>query len=78
MAADDDLPDGGFVSIMADFSRQLAAADRHGAAEGHDVDGLTVLESYDQAEHPWLHGRRAYDLAEQFASWWRSRRPGCD
>lgn len=55
--------------LLAEYGRQLETVDRHAAAEGHSVDGLRVLESYDRALHPWMHGRRPADLAEWLRGW---------
>jgi len=54
---------GPMVSIMLKHDRQLRAARSHATAEGHSVDTLCVLESYDRQLHPWIHGRRPTDLA---------------
>lgn len=68
-------PDGPLTSLLFEFSQQLAAAERHAAAEGHSADARTVLESYDRTLHPWMHGRRPEDIAEKIRTWWHSIRP---
>lgn len=55
-------PDGAISAILYQHDRQLRAVENHGAAEGHAVGTREVLNSYDYALHPWLHGRRFGDL----------------
>lgn len=62
----DDRPRGPLSSVVWEFNRQLAAAQKHAAAEGKTVSARTVLESYDRTLHPWMHGRRPSDLAEKY------------
>lgn len=73
--SDTNRPDGPLSSVMYEYSQQLGAAGGHAAAEGHAVGARTVLESYDRTLHPWMHGRRPTDLAEQARKWWRRIRP---
>lgn len=54
--------------MLWEFDRQVQAAGRHAAAEGHDVSVRTVLEGYDRTLHPWMHGRRPSDLAEKYGA----------
>jgi len=53
---------------------QMAAVRVHVAAEGIDVDGRVVLDSYDRTLHPWMYGRRPEDLARRAREWARKRR----
>lgn len=53
---------GGFVAIMRQHQRQIDAVENHTTAEGYAVETAVVLDSYDRALHPWIHGRRPYDL----------------
>ena len=55
-------PDGAISGILYQHDRQLRAVENHGAAEGHAVGTREVLDSYDRALHPWIHGRRPHDL----------------
>ena len=61
-----DRPDGPISGILYDHSCRLAASDNHALVEGHAVHARTVLDSYDRALHPWMHGRRPHDLAERY------------
>jgi hypothetical protein len=62
-------PDGPFSRIFWKYDRQLRAAGRHAAAEGTSVGAREVLESYDRALHPWMHGRRPHDIYERIRGW---------
>ena len=61
-----DRTDGSISGLMYDYSRRLSAGENHATVEGHEIDTQTVLESYDRALHPWMHGRRPHDLAERY------------
>lgn len=67
-------PTGGLVEIMRSYDRQITAAQRHATAEGHPVEPLTVLESYDRVLHPWIHGRRPHDIGRKARCYWESLR----
>jgi len=69
--ADGERPDGPLSGMLYDASQQCRAAGRHCAAEGHPADIRTVIESYDRALHPWLHGRRFHDIKERVVGWFR-------
>lgn len=62
----DGKPSGPLTGLLYEFDQQLQAAGTHAAAEGHSVGARTILESYDRTLHPWMHGRRAYDLVERY------------
>jgi len=50
---------GGPISgLLYQYSLQIKAIERHGAAEGLSIPYATILDSYDRQNHPWLHGRR--------------------
>lgn len=57
-------PDGSISGLFWEHERRHVAAKTHATFEGHDVDVRAVSEGYDRNEHPWMHGRRAHDLAE--------------
>jgi hypothetical protein len=58
-----------FIEIMRQHDRQVSATRRHATAEGHTVDTMTVLESYDRQLHPWIHGRRPVEIAARVRGW---------
>jgi len=43
----------------------VIAASTHAAVEGAEVGVRVILDSYDRAVHPWMHGRRLHDFAEK-------------
>lgn len=63
-------PTGSVSGLLYDYSRRLRTATRHADAEGEEVHPQVILDSYDRALHPWIHGRRPHDLAERVRKWW--------
>ncbi|MFC6973678.1 hypothetical protein ACFQL1_01700 [Halomicroarcula sp. GCM10025709] len=55
----------GLSPLVWDMQRRVVAAGNHMQAEGCHVPPGAVLEGYDRALHPWMHGRRAADLVER-------------
>lgn len=60
-----DEPDSAGATIVYRNLLRQNVAMNHGLAEGVVPDHDTVWRSYDRAEHPLLHGRRAHDLIER-------------
>ena len=63
-------PDGSLSSIVYEYHICVAAASTHCRHEGIQPDVEAVLDSYDRALHPWMHGRRPHDLARRARRWW--------
>ena len=63
-------PDGALTGLLYELDQQQQAADNHMAAEGHNAQTVTVLDSYDRTLHPWMHGRRPPDIARTAREWW--------
>ena len=59
----EDRPDGIIGEVLWDWGRRFSAVSTHLHAEGGDVHPSAVIEGYDRALHPWLHGRRPADIA---------------
>lgn len=55
-------PSTGFSGMLEASGRQLAAVERHAAAEGYDFETGMAVKSYHRVLHPWLHGCRFEDL----------------
>lgn len=64
-------PEGCFSGLLWEYGQQLDAAETHAAAEGWTVNESVILDSYDRAEHPWMHGRRPADAIVAVCDWWR-------
>lgn len=68
----DEKPTGTLSAVIFELRLRAQAAQRHVLAEGHDeVAVSTVLNSYDRVEHPYLHGRRPYDIVAKIRGWIR-------
>lgn len=60
-----ETPDGPLTSTFHKYDTWVVAASTHAAVEGSEVDVQVILDSYDRAVHPWMHGRRFHDLVEK-------------
>ncbi|GGL55041.1 hypothetical protein [Halocalculus aciditolerans] len=62
-------PSRAISGLLWEYGQQMNAASTHMAAEGVEIKGLTVLESYDRVLHPWMHGRRPHEIYERIRGW---------
>jgi len=51
--------------MLYDAAVRHSAARNHAQIEGLSLDYRAVIEGYDKARHPWLHGRRPHDIADR-------------
>lgn len=73
-----DWPDGGLSGLLRDFALQCNVGRNHAYIEGYEPADRAVLEGYDRALHPYMHGRRPHDLARKARAWLAERVPWVD
>ncbi|GGN84541.1 hypothetical protein [Haloarcula pellucida] len=61
----EDRPDSILGGMFWDWGRRFRAVSVHLHAEGGDVHPRAVIEGYDRALHPIMHGRRPHDIAQK-------------
>lgn len=62
-------PEGPMSGMLHDSMLRLNVGKNHCFAEGYDAPSRAILTGYDRTEHPWMHGRRAHDLAAKVRGW---------